>query len=337
MLLRIGIDNKNGNVWDISGIVTELSYQTSRWGKASVLEFTILSGGPGIWNENVGFTFQMGDIVSVRTDAGEAVFYGFIFTIESGSGEETKFTAYDQLRYLMNNYGYVLADVTATQVVQQIAADFQLSIGNLADTKYVIPTLVEDNQKLMDIICKALTLTVHSTGELYVLYDDFGSLTLQDTRDRALDIVLGDTSLLYDFTIKRSIDDSANSIILYRQNKETGKREAYPRTDDDRIRSWGLLQLYEELNDEKMNKAQIEERLTTMLALKSRAMSTFQINAIGDIRVRAGVYIWINIAEIGVNLRPFLVNECKHSFSGNEHTMRLELEGVLNDEFVGGS
>lgn len=61
-----------------------------------------------------------------------------------------------------------------------IAADFNLSVGTLENTGYVIASRVEDNTSLFDIVENALDLTLQNKKEMFVLYDDFGKLTLKN-------------------------------------------------------------------------------------------------------------------------------------------------------------
>lgn len=325
-MLNILIDNKDGNVWDITQIVVDVSWKTSRIGKAGSLDFTLIKNAPG---QDKTFKYTNGDIVRVqRAEDGANVFYGYIFSIDGGRDETVRISCYDQLRYLMANDTYVFANVTAADVVKKIAADFGLKLGQIDDTGYKIPTMAEDNQKLLDIICKALDLTLINTGKNYVFLDDFGSLSVRNVNDLLLDFIIGDGSLMTDYTHKISIDsDTYNQIKLYRDNKETGKREIYQAFDSVNMAKWGVLQLYQSV-DEGMNEAQINELLDTLATLKNRESKTLKIEAIGDLRVRAGCYLRIQIQEYGIN-QPFLVDECTHSFDGADHRMSLELKAIL--------
>ncbi|GMX63196.1 hypothetical protein Elgi_00520 [Paenibacillus elgii] len=319
-MLQIEIDNKDGFLWDLSGIVSEATFKTARVGQASSLEMTLIKGG---FYESKEFKYNLGDIVRVRQD-GRNVFYGYIFSIESGREETVQITAYDQMRYLLANDSYVLSNVTATQVVERIGKDFGLKLGKLDDTKHVIPGLSENNTKLLDIIFKALDKTLIATKKIYVLFDDFGELTLRDAETMALDFSLGDTSLVYDYKQKRSLDKTSNKIKIVRDNKESGKRELYIVQDSRTIAKWGLLQHYQTV-DEKVSAEKVKEMLDNLIQLKNHEQRSFSIDALGDIRVRAGCYVSINMEELGLNQR-FLVNECTHKFDGSvEHTMSLEL------------
>lgn len=322
-MIEVIIDNKNGNMWDISEIVTGIQWKTSRFGGAGSLDFTLIKNAIYLAK---AFTYQNGDIVKVKKD-GKNVFYGYIFSIDGGRDEDVKIKAYDQLRYLQANDTYKFVGQTAGSIIKRIASDFKLKVGSIADTKYLIPTMLEDNKKLLDIIYKALDLTIISTGSNYVFYDDFGSLSLKNVKDMLVDFYVGEGSMLTNYSVKTSIDsDTYNQIVLYKDNEETKKREKYVAKDSANIKKWGLLQLYQSV-DQNMNAAQISKMLDALAKVKNREAKTLKLEAIGDIRIRAGSYVRILITEYGIN-QPFLVDSCTHSFDGADHTMTLEMKVI---------
>lgn len=325
MSLEVKLINRQGKggEWDISEIVEILSWKTSRIGKAGSVSFTLIKGSPFGSSD---FTYSNGDIVRVQVDK-KNIFHGYIFSVDEGRDEAVKITAYDQIRYLMNTDTYVFKGVTVTDILKRIAKDFNLKLGKVADTVYKIPTMSEDGQKLLDIITKGITLTYSNTGRDYCLYDDFGALSLRNVNEAQLDLIVGDGSLMYDYQVKTSIDsDTYNQIKLYKDNKDTGKREIYMAKDSVNIKRWGVLQLYESV-DEDMNQAQINQMLTNLAKLKNRETKSLKVNAIGDIRARAGMRVRIVISEYGVD-QALLVDECSHDFAGADHTMSLDLRVV---------
>jgi hypothetical protein len=323
-MITIWITNKQGSDWDVSEIVEGLTWKTSRIGKAGSLTFTLIKGSPLYQKKD--FTYGNGDVVRVRVGQTN-VFYGYIFSVDAGRDEAVKITAYDQTRYLMNTDTYVFAGVTATDVLKRIAKDFNLQLGTVVDTSYKIAAMSEDGQKLLDIICKAITLTYKNLGTDFCLYDDFGKLSLRDINSMEIDLIIGDGSLMTDYQVKTSIDsDTYNRIKLYKDNKKTGKREIYMAQDSVNIKRWGVLQYYESV-DEEMNEAQITELLDNLSKLKNRETKSLKISAIGDIRVRAGMRVRILIPEYGVD-QALLVDECSHDFDGADHTMSLDMRVV---------
>lgn len=228
----------------------------------------------------------------------------------------------------MANDTYVFSNKTATDIIRCIAQDFNLQLGNLADTGYRIPKRVEDNKKLLDIINNALALTLISSGQNFVFYDDFGFLTLRNVSDMLIkDFYIGNNSLIYDFTHKRSIDtDTYNYVKIVQDNKKTGRRDVYVNYDSATMAKWGKLQFYQ-VADENLNAAQINANMARVLELKNRESRNIRIDAIGDIRVRAGSYIQVILEEFNIS-QPFLVEECAHTWQGSDHTMSLDLKVV---------
>lgn len=60
-----------------------------------------------------------------------------------------------------------------------IADDFGMQTGSLEDTEFRIASRVEDNVTLFDMIQNALDLTLENQKYMYVMYDDFGRITLK--------------------------------------------------------------------------------------------------------------------------------------------------------------
>lgn len=322
-MYEIVMDDRAGKLWDLSSIVSEMSWKTERIGKASSLELTFVKGAP---YQDKAFAYEPGNVIRVWVE-GAPLFYGYVFSIEQGSDEQVKMTAYDQMRYLMSNETYVFEHTTATKVIERIARDAELRVGYLADTQYVIPGLIEDGQKLMDIMYKALDKTLIAKQEIYILYDDAGYLTLRNMTEMTVAVIVGDASMLFDYSYKRSIDsETYNRIKVVQDNKTTGRRDVYIMQDSSTIAKWGRLQHYHKADDQ-MNAAQIREMIERTLELKNREQRSLSLEALGNPSVRAGCMIRIQIAELGVE-QYFLVESCSHRFSGGEHTMSLELKVI---------
>lgn len=323
-MIELLLCNKDGNIWDISRIVSDITWKTSRIGKPGSFTFTLIKNG---LFQDKEFKFNNGDVIRFRKDD-KNVFYGYIFSIESGKDENVQISCYDQIRYLLLNGTYILSNVTASELLNIITSDFSLKIGTVDDTKHVISTLCEDGKKLLDIICKALDYTLINTGKNFFLFDDFGELSIRNSEDMILDFAIGDNSLMHNYSSKISIDDDTyNRVVLYKANSKASKKEVFkPMEDSANIAKWGLLQLYQSV-DENMNEAQVYELLNNLMAIKNRETKSLKIDAIGNIGVRAGCYVPIIIEELGIS-QPFLVDECTHKFDGEDHTMSLNLKVI---------
>ncbi|NUU61290.1 XkdQ/YqbQ family protein [Paenibacillus agri] len=320
--MELLLKNKEGRVWDLSKIVSDISWKTARTGKPATLELTLINSG--IY-QHPKFGIKNGDIVQFRKD-GVNVFYGFVFSISTGSNQEIKLTAYDQTRYLLGNGTYVFQDATASDVIDKIAKDYGLQIGVLEQTDYRIPSLIEPDKKLLDIIMGAVGSELQYKGKLMAFYDDFGKLTLRSPNSMLLNLILGDGHSLYEYSLKKSIDDDTyNTIVLYQENEQSGQREPFAVTDKDNVARWGILRLFQKADD-KSNAAQNMEKANNLLKLHNRESLSLSVQSLGDLRVRAGNFIYVLLDELKTQL--FLVDQCTHKISGDEHTMSLDIKVV---------
>lgn len=320
-MIEVLIDHKDGRVWDVSEITEGLNWSTTRVGSPASVEFTLVNSG--IFQDRA-FSIENGDIVMIRKE-NMKIFYGYVFSVKQNREQVLSVKAYDQVRYLLNNQTYVFKNVTTGEVIRQIAADFGLQVGRIDETGYRIPSMVEDGQTLLDIIEKANTLTMRATGGFYVFLDDFGELSLRDVSGYTPELYIGDQSLLKDYDYSLDIDNRTyNRIKLYRDNQVTGRREVYIAQDSANIERWGVLQLYQSVN-ENLNEAQIEEQLMQLAQLHNREQKKLKLTCLGDWRVRAGMYIPIVMESLGIR-QYMIVDEAKHQIDGEEHKMDLTLK-----------
>lgn len=313
-------NNVTGEAHEIQTIVTDAKWTTKRSGSPASLELTALMDESIKWSP--------GGILTLLNDEYDKKdkFYGYVTKISHSEKNEVKITAYDQTWYLKKNKDtYVFTGKRADQILKQIAEDFKLKLGTLPNTGYAIPSMVEDGQTLLDIVLKALDYTLINTKKMYVLWDDFGKLTLSNVEEQKLDIVIGDESLATGYTYEEDIDSEAyNKIKLVKDNKSTGKRDVYIYQDSKNMALWGTLQDYQKV-DENMNAAQIKEKGSQMLELYNRTKKTFSVKALSSLDVRAGQAVYIQIADVSVK-SFYIVEECSQDLI--KGTMQLKLKVV---------
>ena len=293
-----------------------ITWSTERKGVPGKLEFSVLVDGT--------LDFTEGNQVDLYKDSTK-VFRGFVFTKKRNKDGIIKVTAYDQLRYLKNKDYMWYTNLTASGVIERIAKDYNLKIGQIEDTEFIIEARNEDTQTMFDIIQNALDLTLMNKRKMYVLYDDFGKLTLKNIESMKLNLLIDEeTAENYDYT--STIDKNTyNQIKLYHDNKDTGKRELYIVENTKHQNDWGLLKLTESI-DEKCNGKAKADAYLKLYDRKTRHLSIN--NAFGDIRVRAGtsIVVKLNLGDIKVS-NYFIVEKAKQKFENSLHTMDLTLRG----------
>ena len=250
MKTELIIANKSvGKMWEISNSVPEVTWSTERTGSPGTLKFNVLKAGD--------LSFAEGDIVRFSVD-GQLQFYGWVFTKSKDRWGEIQVTCYDRIRYLKANASYNFEAQTAGDMLRQIAADLQIDVGQVADTGYAIPDFYKEDESCLDILGEAIQQTLLNTGNIYVLFDDGNGLALRQPRDMVSNVVIGDMSLLTDYTYKTDIDEQTyNHVKLARPNEETGRADVFVAEDSATMGQWGMLQLYQTV-DGTMNDAQVQ-------------------------------------------------------------------------------
>lgn len=325
MNVELLVANESGSKVYQPAVEEGIEWTTQRAGTPGKLTFKVLK------DDILDFT--EGSAVRLKVN-GDEVFYGFVFTKSRQKDQIITVTAYDQLRYLNNKDTKVYEGKTATQFIQMLSADYRLNVGDMEDTGYVIASRVEENSSLFDMIGNALDLTLTNTGNMFVLFDSFGKLTLKSLgKMRVGD---GDNYLMIDeetgenFDYKSSIDSQTyNKVKLTYDNEKTGTREVYIAQSGENMNKWGILQYFDTLQKGENGQAKAD----ALLKLYNKKTRNLKIqNAFGDNRVRAGSLIVVNLALGDMSVKNFmLVEKCIHTYKESEHWMTLTLRG---GEFV---
>lgn len=307
----------SGKVFEVSNSVTEVTYTTDRTGSPGKLEFTVLKSS--------SFSFFEGDVVRFSVD-GVLVFYGWVFTKSKDRWGVITVTCYDRLRYLKAAASYAFYGQTAGDIVKQIAADFELDVSEIEDTGYKIPSLIEEEKTCLDIISEAIQQTLLNTGKIYVFFDNGKGLCLKEAGNMKSETMIGDGSLLTEYTYKTDIDEQTyNRVKLARPNEETGKADIFMAQDSANIKRWGLLQLYQSV-DQEMNDAQVKAQAQATLRYYNQRMRTLSVESLGVVGLRAGMMVLMQVQNLGdINLNQYvLLEKVTHTFSNEVHTMSFD-------------
>lgn len=307
------VNHDNTVFYPVCSGETVLTYE--RKDVPTKLEFTVVKTPELDFKEGAQVVFKKNDI---------NMFYGYVFEKSRNKGSTIKVVAYDQLRYFKNKDCYVYENLNLAELLKMIANDYNLTCGNLPDTGYKIPLRVEDNVTIFDILENAIDETLLNTGELYVIYDDFGELKVCNIKDWITDFVV-DKETACDIDYKTSINDTSTRIKLYYDNGNTGEREIYINNNEEKINEWGVLQHCEKIEDgeDGVKKAEI------LSQLHCKKIRTLNIqNVFGNPHIRAGCMVCV-ILDLGdVMQQNFMLCETvKHKVSNGKHIMDLSLKG----------
>lgn len=296
---------------------TSCEWVTNRTGSPGKFTFSTLKSD--------ALDMAEGDVVRFTVD-GELQFYGWIFTRAEDRWGEVTVTCYDRIRYLKANASYVFYGQTAGDIIRQIAGDLQIDCGEISDTGYKIPSLVEQDQTCLDIIGDAIEQTLLNTGKIYVLFDDGQGLALKEAAEMKSDVILGDRSMMTDYTYTTDIDQQTyNSIKLARPNEETGKSDVFVAQNSETIGQWGLLQLYQTV-DENVNDAQVKAQAEASLEYYNHVLKSLKFSSLGVNGLRAGQLIYVKVAGMGDDgmSQYVMADRVSHHWENDVHTMDVE-------------
>lgn len=321
MNIELLIGNESGTRIYQPAVEEGIEWTTERRSTPGKLTFKVLK-------DDV-LDFTEGSPVRLTVDK-KNIFFGFVFKQQRSKDNIITVTAYDQLRYLNNKDTIVYENKTASQFIQMIAADYALNTGILEDTGFIISSRVEENTGLFEMIENALDQTLTNAKTMFVLYDDFGHLTLKNIENMyvgepgAYLMIDEDTGENFDYT-SSICDNTYNKIKLTFDNEETGYRDVYIAQDSSNMNKWGVLQFFDTLEEGENGQAKAD----ALLSLYNKKTRNLKItNAIGDNRVRAGSMIVVNLDLGEVKVKNFmLVEKVKHTYKENEHWMDLTLRG----------
>ena len=313
----VEIQIKNNGFTYVPVISGNVVWTTERTGTAGKLTFTVVK-------DNI-IDFQEGNPVALKVD-GKEVFYGYVFEKKRTKEPTISVTAYDQLRYLKNKDYFIMESHTASDLIRHIAEDFRLNCGEIEDTGYV-RTTKNCEGTLFDIFQEALDDTLMNRKEIYVLYDDYGKLTLKNIKSMKIDDMQVITdSRLENIDYSTSIDgETYNRVRLVYEDKDSGTAKIYQSQSTDSMNKWGVLQYFEKANQTTGLKAKAD----ALLGLYNKKTRKLVLKGVfGDLRVRAGcmVPVLLNLGDI-VTQQFFICEKVTHTFNENRDSMDLSLRG----------
>ncbi len=310
------------NQHQIPVVEDEINLEWSRKNEPGKLTFKVVA-------DNL-LKIEEGNNIQLIAD-GIKLFTGFVFTMKHDKNKIIEITCYDQLRYLKNKDVYIYTNKKASELLKMICDDYGLHTGTIEDTGYVIAAKREDNQCLIDIVQSALDDTVLNTNQLFVLYDDFGNISLKNMSNMKVNTLIdADTGGDYDYS--SSIDTNTyNYIKLVYESKEEGNRLVpFTAKDAKNQKNWGILQYFGKVQ----TKEGAQEKADQLLKLYGKISRSFTVkDVLGDYNVRGGSLVPIKLDLIDTKVQNYLVAEkVVHKIKHGIHTMDIRLSG--GDGFV---
>lgn len=293
-----------------------LRWETERKGSPGKLTFDYIDDGK--------FKIEEGNVVRLSVDK-KKLFFGYVFKITRDKSNKVSILCYDQMRYLKNKDTYIFNDTTSTKIIKAICKDYGIKTGTIVDTKFNIKSVIYEGKTLLDIMQDSLEMTLTNTKKLYVLYDAYGKLTVQKASKMIVPLLI-DAETAQSYSYDSSIDEETyNRIVLEHKDSKTEAKTYWTAEDKKTQKKWGTLQYFEKISETET----AQNKANTLLKLYNTKTKHLTItDAIGDLRIRAGSTILVNL-KIGKEKvkKLMVVDSCTHIFNENEHWMTLKVIG----------
>ncbi|UQS85869.1 hypothetical protein MOO46_07725 (plasmid) [Apilactobacillus apisilvae] len=334
--------------WDVRKLVTDVKLTTDMNYSAGELDFNLIE-------VNDGFSVHNGDIVIFNWNHNKT-FFGYIFNYELNKGGSFKVTAYDKMRYLKSTDSIMFPVSTLGQRFNTICNFLEVKHKVMANPNHKLKSEIADDKTYFSMLQSAIDKTRRATGEHFFLRDNYGTIELRKYPHYQIKFILGDKSLVTDYTFSRSIENTANVIKVVKtseikgkkkvttvksvgkgakkhQKKSTktittkeGKKIFTKSAEGGTVEKWGKL-VYTKNITSKTNAAQMKQEAQNLLKQKNKQENQLKISAIGNVYLQAGNSVMVKIkdlSQIGVGTKKYLIKKAIHNF-GDKYTVDLEL------------
>ena len=312
----------NGNKVMTPKVLDGIDVEWTRQGAAGQMTFTVL--------KTPNISFVEGNAVTLRVD-GVNVFYGFVVKKSRDKEQQIQVTCLDQIFYLAQNQTvFVAKNETASDCIGRLAKERDIAVGNLENTGYAIPKhRIDSATSYLDIMQTLLDITLAYSGKMFVLYDDFGKLTVKNVENMGHeDILVITENNAENFDYESDIESTYNDIVLVQADEKSGQLSIVANAKDTKnMALWGNLTHFEIL-DKDVSKENAELKAKQLLELHNQVKRKLSIKGVFSkptIRGGSTVAIVLNLGDTVVS-RNFVVESVKHHFANDHSTMDLDVK-----------
>ncbi|NOU98488.1 hypothetical protein GC097_00410 [Paenibacillus sp. LMG 31457] len=276
-------------------------------------------------------------------------FRGVIFTLDINATGDLDITAYDENVYLTKNSDIrKFTGMTASAIIRQLCADFQVPVGAIAETGYVIPRLILRDKTVWEMMVAAISETRRQTGRRFWITSKEGALVLIERGDKIVDWVLENGVNITGAGYSQTIEDMRNSVKVTANDdaKPSDTVNYSPETlemitgtiateskspivatakDDDNITRFGLMQHIDHM-DSSATQSSANQMAIELLKELSKTKDEAHIEALGNSEIVAGSAVYV-IESMTSIVGGFYVITDTHTWANGVHQMELSISG----------
>lgn len=309
-----------GKAYNLKKIVTSVKYTNDMNYSAGELTFDILEVADG-------FAIHNGDVVMFEW-SNHKIFKGYVFKYDFKKDNSYSVTAYDGLRYFKSSDSMVFPNNTLGQRFNTICGYLGLSHKVVSMPGHKLKAELDDNKSYFNMLKNGIDATRKAGAGHYFLRDNYGTVELRKYPYYKLKMMIGDKSLVTDYTLSRSIDQAANVVKVVKSATKKGQKKVTIETaSGNTVKKWGKL-IKVEQNSSKMNAAQMKQHAKDILKSVNKQTNSLKLTAIGNVYLQAGNSVTVKIKDLskaGIGTKKYLISKSTHNF-GDNYTVDLEMK-----------
>ncbi len=319
---------KGENGYDISELVKSVVWSGKKSSAARTIEVTMLDDY-GRKDGRVQMTLTDGWTCILKWE-GKELFRGIIMKQTITQARENKWKAYDVAMYLANSKdSFTYENVIATQVFDDCCKRAGLQVGKSVKTNYKIESLTKSKTTFYDCILDALSTTYKNTGERYYIRADGNTVSLLRRAEEVTQWVVEVGENVSAYSYSESIEKIKTRYRIYSKEGEVLKESSNKKLED----ALGTLIAIDEA-DEDYTDASLKEMVDTLIEENGYPTKSLTVTAMGIISAVSGGCLYVIIPHLGLK-RTFYIDEDKHTFSGEKHTMQVKLNFATDIDKAG--
>jgi hypothetical protein len=305
-------------IWDVSELVQKIVWGGRKGSAARYIEVTMLdddnSGHPRVkMNLEDGYT-------CVFKWKGKERFRGIIMKQGQSNKKNNAWKAYDECIYLANSKdSFSYKGKTATYIFKDCLKRCGLTLGTAVNTEYAIPSLQKQKSYFYDCMLDALSTTYQKKKKRYYIRADKGKVSLLRRKEQLTEWVIEPGANLIQWSYDQSIENIKTRFRIYSKEGKVvyEKKNAALEKKIGRFIMVGSV-------DEDNNDAQIRELVNSLVEEYAYPEKSLTVESLGIISAIAGGCLYVIIPHLDLK-RTFYIDEDKHTFTTEKHTMQLKL------------
>lgn len=304
--------------WDVSGLVKDIVWSGRKGSLARTLEVTLTDDNTK-GQDRIKIDVENG-YTCVFKWKGKEKFRGIIMKQTQSDKKELKIKAYDECIYLANSKdSFSYKNKTATYIFKNCLKRAGLSVGTAVNTGHKITSLQKSKSYFSDCLLDALSTTYKKTKKRYYIRADGGKVSLLRRKEHVTQWVLEVGENISGYTYNKSIEKIKTRFRIY---SDKGK-VVYEKKNAKLEKKLGRFIMVDSVDD-KQNDAQIRKLVNALVEENGYPTESLSVSTLGIISAIAGGCLYVIIPHLGIK-RTFYIDEDKHTFKGETHTMTLTL------------